>query len=227
MKRAHSRIAALAVKHFIANREGDYVFSELTPYGFKNKVIKYADLSGQIVAYPESDEAYPVSASDRREQLLGLLNTGNPSLAAAVTDPENFDYFKAANGLAGMKLPGEAARNKQFREIQRLLQSQPQVIPVPPSPVIGPDGQPAIDPMTGQIQMNPPSQKEISSVPIYEITDEHDMEFKACQIWLNSEEADDARDNNPGGHRNVVLHAEDHFNAMMAKQQQMQGPPQG
>lgn len=226
MKRAHSHIASLAVHHFIANREGDYVFSELTPYGFKNKLIKYADLTGQIVAYPESDEAYPVSASDRREQLLGLLQSGSPELAAAVADPENFDYFKAAHGLSGLKLPGEASRNKQFREIQRLLEGTPQVIPVPPEPIMGPDGMPMVDPMTGMPMMGEPSEKEISSIPVEKITDDHAMEFKACQIWLNSEEADEAITNNPEGRKNVVLHAQEHFEAMLAMQQ-MQASPQG
>lgn len=224
MKRAHSRIAGLAVKHFIANRQGDYSFSELTPYGFKNKVIKYADLAGQIIAYPETDEAYPVSASDKREQLLQLLQTGDPALAGAVTDPENFDYLKAANGLSGLKLPGEAARNKQFREIQKLLAAEPTIQPIPPSPVMDPNtGAPAIDPMTGQPMMNPPSQEEVSSIPVEMITDDHAMEFKACQIWLNSEEADNAKVDNPAGHRNVVLHAESHYNQMLALQS-MQAP---
>lgn len=231
MKRAHSRIASLAVKHFIANRQGDYVFSELTPYGFKNKVIKYGDLSGQIIAYPEMDEAYPVSASDRREQMLSLLQTGNPVLAGAVTDAENFDYFKAAHGLSGLKLPGEAARNKQFREIQRLLEGQPTVQPTPPQPEPQIDpmtGQPVIDPATGQpvMVMGQPGQIEVSSIPVQQITDDHQMEFKACQIWLNSEEADKVLESNPMAHRNVVLHAEEHFNAMMSMQQ-MQGQPQG
>ena len=225
MKRAHSKIAALAVRHFIANRSGDYSFSELTPYGFKNKLIKYADRSGQIIAYPENDEAYPVSASDKREQLLQLLQTGNEVLAGAVTDAENFDYLKAANGLSGLKLPGEAARNKQFREIQKLLQAEPIIQPTPPSPVIDPmTGAPAIDPMTGEILMNPPGQEELPSIPIEMITDEHAMEFKACQIWLNSEEADQAKEQSPGGHRNVVLHAEAHYNQMLAQSAQAAPP---
>ena len=226
MKRAHSKIAALAVKHFIANRQGDYSFSELTPYGFKNKVIKYADLAGQIIAYPETDEAYPVSASDKREQMFQLLQTGNPAVAGAVTDPENFDYFKAANGLSGLKLPGEAARNKQFREIQGLLGAVPTVQPIPPSPIMDPNtGAPAIDPMTGQPLMNPPSQEEVSSIPVEMITDDHAMEFKACQIWLNSEEGGEQKESNPQGHRNVVLHAEAHYNQMLALQSMQGGAP--
>lgn len=226
MKRAHSRIAMLAVKHFIANRKGDYAFSELTPYGFKDKKIKYADLSGQIIAYPEMDEAYPVSASDRREQILQLLQTGNPMLAGAVTDPENFDYFKSAHGLSGLKLPGEAARNKQFREIQLLVAATPIMQPTPPQPVIDPTtGQPQVDPMTGQPIMGPPGQVEVSSIPVEKITDDHQMEFKACQIWLNSEEGDKTKAENPQAHRNVVLHGEEHYNAMLALQQ-MQGQPQ-
>jgi hypothetical protein len=151
--------------------------------------------------------------------LLGLLQTGNQTLAAAVTDPENFDYFKACHGLSGLKLPGEAARNKQFREIQKLLAEQPIIQDVP--------AQQSMDPMTGQPIVTPPTQIELPSVPIEQIMEDHAMEFKACQIWINSEEADQIKIENPPGYRNVVLHGEAHFNAMMAMQQMQAPPPQG
>jgi len=225
MKEAHARIALLAVRHFIANRKGDVAFAEMTPAGFRNKTIKYADLQGQIIAYPESDEAYPVSASDKREQLNSMLATGSPVLAAAVTSLENFDYYKSVQGLTGLKLPGESARNKQYREIEELLEGQPQQQEIPGEPQIDPNtGQPLIDPMTGMPAMSPPQTIELPSVPIYELTDDHQTEFLACQAWLNGDDAWDARKTNPMGHRNVVLHAEAHFKAMQAMAPQ--GGPQ-
>ena len=225
MKEAHARMALLAVRHFIANRKGDVAFAERTPAGFRNKTIKYDDLQGQIIAYPESDEAYPVSASDKREQLNQLLQTGNPVLAGAVTSIENFDYFKSVNGLTGLKLPGESARNKQYREIEDLLKGQPQPQEIPGQPLMDPaTGQPLIDPMTGQPAMSPPQMIEVSSVPTYQKTDDHQTEFLACQAWLNSEEGWTASKENPLGHRNVVLHAEAHFDAMQAMAPQ--GGPQ-
>jgi len=217
MKEAHARIALLAVRHFIANRKGDVAFAEMTPAGFRNKTIKYADLQGQIIAYPEPDEAYPVSASDRREQLNSMLMSGNNTIAGAVTSIENFDYYKSCNGLSGLKLPGESARNKQYREIEELLQGVPQQQEIPGQPITDPNtGQPVIDPMTGMPAMSPPQMIELPSLPIYELTDDHQTEFLACQAWLNGEEAWAARKTNPMGHRNVVLHGEAHFKAMQA-----------
>ena len=232
MKEAHAKIALLAVRHFIANRKGDTTFADMTPAGFRNKTVKFEDLRGQIIAYPESDEAYPVSASDKREQLNQLLMTGNPILAGAVTSLENFDYYKSVQGLEGLKLPGEAARNKQYKEIEVLLQGQPQQQMTPGQPIVDPNtgqpqvdpntGQPAVDPMTGQPPMSPPQPTEVTSYPIEQITDDHKTEFEACQAWLNSDEGWAMKQSNPPGHRNVVLHAQDHFNAMMAMQ-----PPGG
>lgn len=217
MKEAHAKMALLAVRHFIANRRGDTTFAQMTPAGFRNKTIKYEDLRGQIIAYPESDEAYPVSASDKREQLNQLLMTGNPTLAGAVTSIENFDYYKSVQGLEGLKLPGEAARNKQYKEIEILLEQQPQQQEIPGQPQIDPNtGQPAINPMTGQPVMSPPQLIEVSSYPIERITDDHLAEFQACQSWLNSDDGWDAKQNNPMGHRNVLLHAQEHFKEMQA-----------
>ncbi|MBK9968648.1 MAG: hypothetical protein IPP07_28785 [Holophagales bacterium] len=223
MKEAHAKIALLAVRHFIANRKGDTTFAKMTPAGFRNKTVKFEDLRGQIIAYPESDEAYPVSASDKREQLNQMLTTGNPVLAAAVTSLENFDYYKSVQGLDGLKLPGEDARNKQYKEIELLLQGQPQPQEIPGEPIVDPaTGQPMVDPATGQPAMSPPQQIEVTSYPIEQITDDHDTEFRACQAWLNSDEGWDTKQSNPAGHKNVVLHAQDHFNALMSQQ-----PPGG
>ena len=223
MKEAHAKIALLAVRHFIANHKGDTTFAKMTPAGFRNTTIKFADLRGQIIAYPESDEAYPVSASDKREQLNQLLMSGNPVLAGAVTSVENFDYYKSVQGLEGLKLPGEQARGKQYKEIEVLLSQQPQPQEIPGQPQIDPNtGQPAIDPATGQPLMSPPQQIEVTSYPIEQITDDHATEFATCQAWLNSDEGWEQKQSNPLGHKNVVLHAQDHFNAMQAMQ-----PPGG
>lgn len=225
MKEAHAKIALLAVRHFIANHKGDTTFAQMTPAGFRNKTIKFADLQGQIIAYPESDEAYPVSASDKREQLNQLLMTGNPVLAGAVTSIENFDYYKSVQGLEGLKLPGEAARNKQYKEIEILLSQPPQQQEIPPQPQMDPNtGGSLIDPTTGQPVMSPPQMIELPSYPIEQVTDDHMTEFQACQAWLNSDEGWEAKQSNPMGHRNVVLHAQEHFKAMQAMQPQGGAP---
>ena len=151
--------------------------------------------------------------------------TGNPVLAGAVTSIENFDYYKSVQGLEGLKLPGEAARNKQYKEIEILLSQPPQQQEIPPQPQMDPNtGGPLIDPMTGQPVMSPPQMVELPSYPIEQMTDDHMTEFQACQAWLNSDEGWEAKQSNPMGHRNVVLHAQEHFKAMQAMQPQGGAP---
>ncbi len=202
IKAAHVRIAMLAVQHFIKYRTEDVSFAEANGGGFANRTIRKADLQGQIVAYPEADEAFPVSAADYRETINMFLQSQDPTIHGAVVAPENFDSVKGKLGVGFLKFPGEQARRKQMEEIKKLLQTAP-------IPSMDPmTGMPAIDMMTGQPL--PPQ----CSIPIKPITDQHQFEFGACVEWLNSPTGLEIEQSNPVGFANVMLHATAHFTAM-------------
>ena len=231
------KIAELAVKHFIENRTDDVLVPDMTPIGFRNRVVKLSSLQGQAVAYAESSETFPLTNSEKRDNVLNMARI-SPAFGAALASPENYEFTKSIGALQGFKLPGEKARAKQLREIQRLLQEQPiqppPPPPMPPMPPPGPGmmppgppqggpagpppGPPGMPPMP-MVPMPPPPPQP--SIPIDFKTDDHMHEFAAGQEWLQSEEADELRNTNPAGYANVVLHIGAHFDAMHM------GPPPG
>ena len=139
MQAAEVKIAQLAVRHFIDNRDTDVSFPDKSPIGFQNRTIKLSSLQGQATAFAENADTYPVSQGDRRDNLMQLAATGNPAINGAINSPENFAIVKTLNSLTGLKLPGEAAKTKQLREIQQLLADglagAGPVMPPPPPPV--------------------------------------------------------------------------------------------
>lgn len=225
MKAAHVELVTLAVRHFIDNRSMDVTLPQITPAGFENANIRIADLHGQVVAYPESDEAYPISASDKRQVYDALLQNPDPKVHGIATELDNLDYAKGTMGWGGLTMPGEKSRAKQMKEIAALLQGKPQQVPAGPPPMDPTTGGPMIDPRTGQPV--PPPMKFISSIPVKLKTDEHNFEFQTCVSWLHSEEGLKMEQTNPTGFSNVQAHAEEHFDAMHppAPPPEKPGPP--
>ena len=228
-----TRIGELAVKHFIENRTTENtVVPEMTPTGFKNRVIKLASLQGQAVAYAENAEAFPLTMSEKRDN-LNVLGQASPAVAQGLMAPENQSLVKSIYDLEGLKLPGEKARAKQLKEIQKLLEDGaagmgpvPQIVPgpvMPGPPVAGPEGMP----MEGPPIQGPPQQILVPSVAILPKLDDHAHELAAVVEWLQGEEAETAKQTNPAGYQNVILHGEAHFDAMNGMIGGPGGPPPG
>ena len=224
IKQAHVEIVTKAVRLYIDFRTMDVTLPQMTPQGFANEDIKLDDLHGQVVAYPESDEAYPTSASDKRQAYEQLLQNPDPNVHGIATELDNLEYAKGIMGWGNLVMPGEKSRAKQMAEIELLLRAGPQQQPAEPPPGQAPSGPPpagAPPAASGPpgAPPPPPPMKTVSSVPIFKKTDEHQIEFKTCQSWLHSEAGRQAQQTNPKGFANVVAHAEEHFDAM-------QPPPQ-
>ncbi len=97
---------------------------------FESKWIRLADLKGNIQAHPEADESFPRQKSQQRAVLQQLMASADPMIAQALADPANIGFIKSVFGLGELVVPGEDAREKQFREISQLLASAPIVVPV-------------------------------------------------------------------------------------------------
>ena len=116
-------------------------------------------------------------------------------------------------GLAELVIPGEDSRNKQLREIQKLLTAAPIIVSLHPSgamhiePAVGEGGSGSGGATVGVPLVLP-------SVPVDELLDEHGVEFEECKRWANSEAGQAAHMTNPAGFANVRAHAEAHLRAM-------------
>jgi hypothetical protein len=237
MKQFYADLMLLAVDCFRKNRPEDAEIPLLGPDGvFDSKVIRLADLKGNICVHPEADESFPRLKSQQRAVLTQLFAINDPVIQRALTEPANLGYMKNVLGLTEMVVPGEDSRNKQLREIQQLLASAPILVPAPP--VIPSEARTAAPPR-GLGAENPSFSRDaaadekrdstsaprnddtktpgvllLPSVPIDELLDDHAVEFEECKRWANSEAGQAARLTNPAGFANVRAHAQAHLRAI-------------
>jgi len=124
----------LAVDCFRKNRPEDAEIPLLGPDGVLDaRMIRAADLKGNICVHPEADETFPRLKSQQRAVLQQLFSLNDPLIQEALAEPANIGYIKNVLGLAELVVPGEDSRNKQLREIQQLLANAPIVISMQPS----------------------------------------------------------------------------------------------
>jgi len=159
LKQFYADVMLLAVDCFRKNRPEDAEIPLLGPGGvFDSKIIRLADLKGNICVHPEADETFPRLKSQQRNVLQQLFTINDPVIQRALTEPANLGYMKNLLGLAELVVPGEDSRNKQLREIQQLLASAPIVVPVrsviPPA-LSGAEGSEVRSQESGGVQRTP------------------------------------------------------------------------
>jgi len=135
MKQFYADVIYLGVDCFRQNRPADVEIPLLGPDGVLDaRVIRTADLKGNICVHPEADETFPRLKSQQRGVLQQLFGLKDPLIQEALTEPANIGYIKNVLGLSELVVPGEDSRNKQLREIQQLLASAPILVEVPMHP---------------------------------------------------------------------------------------------
>jgi hypothetical protein len=243
-KQFYADVLLLAVDCFRKNRPEDAEIPLLGPDGVLDaRMIRTADLKGNICVHPEADETFPRLKSQQRAVLQQLFSLNDPLIQEALAEPANIGYIKNVLGLTELVIPGEDSRNKQLREIQQLLISAPIVISMHPSGVAhaGPQHDASQDPSVGATFGSPgssdgdaskggaspaptsrggtPRSQEpdllvLPSVPVDQLLDDHAVEFEECKRWANSEAGQSAKMTNPAGFANVRAHTEAHLRAM-------------
>ena len=157
---------------------------------FINIVIKKAELSGKIGRFElEANENLPMSWSQRKDVLMQLLLSPNPQIASWLMLPENQPALRATIGIDNFNIPGADDVDKQWAEIQQLINSEPLI--------------------TGDI-VTP----EMPSIEIDELFDTHPIQFEICRKWAVSEVGQYYKYNLPAQYQNVLLHAQQHLIAM-------------
>jgi hypothetical protein len=203
LKQFYGEVMLLGVESFRKNRPEDVDVPLLGPDGMLDaRMIRVADLKGNIAVHPETDETFPRLKSQQRGVLQQLFGLKDPLIQEAMADPANIGYIKNVLGLTELVVPGEDSRNKQLREIQALLGAAPILIEVA-------SGQrPATSEEGGTHSVVLPS------VAVDLLLDNHAVEFEECKRWANSEAGQSARMTNPAGFANVRAHAEAHLRAI-------------
>jgi len=206
VKHFYADVMLLGVDCFRKNRPEAVDVPLLGPDGALDaRMIRVADLKGNVCVHAETDETFPRLKSQQRSVLQQLFAVKDPLIQEALAEPANVGYIKNVLGLTELVVPGEDARNKQLREIQVLLGGQPIVVPG----VEKSDRRPAIsDQEAGGIVL--------PSVAVDALLDDHAVEFEECKRWASSEAGQAAKMTNPAGFANVRAHAEAHLRAMQA-----------
>ena len=175
-----------AVTEYAENLEYDEKLTERHGNGFQSQTIDKMSLKlGEIGSCePEFSELLPISSLQIKDIMMQLAGMKNPMIEALLAHPQNNELVKKALGVPELYIPGINDRTKQYREISMLLQQQP-------TP-----------------NHNTPLGFECSIAP--EEFDDHLVEMEVCKVWLNSSKGQKAKEENPAGYQNVVLHWKAH-----------------
>jgi hypothetical protein len=154
---------------------------------------------------------------------MRLMEMNNQAIASALVTPDNIPFLRKIVKIPEFKIPGEDDRQKQYEEINLLINSEP--IEMEPSPEM----------IELAIQARQaPQLMEVSSVPIDPDVDNHAVEADVCRSWLVGQAGRLAKVENPLGYKNVLLHMKEHIEivkqdmlAQMQQQAQQQQTPQG
>jgi hypothetical protein len=161
---------------------------------FINIVIKKSELNGKIGRVElEANENLPLSWSQKKDVIMQLLLSPNPSILQMLMQPENLPVLREAIGLDNFFIPGADDVDKQWAEIKQLISSQP------------------IETGDALMPMAP-------SIEVDELFDTHPIQFEICRKWAVSEVGQYYKYNHPAEYQNVLLHAKQHLDAMNAGQ---------
>lgn len=184
---------------------------------FVNVFIRKADLEGKIGNVElEANENLPITWNQQKDAIMELFKMQSDPITQMLMTPENIPFVKRAIGLSEFVVQGEDDRQKQYEEIQQLVNSEP--IEMPPDPMM----------MQQAMQMGlpPPEPQRLPSVQADMDTDNHEIEGGLCRHWLVSAAGRLCKLENPLGYENVLLHMKMHKDMAMQEQMQQMMPPQ-
>ncbi len=189
---------------------------------FVNVFIRKAELEGKIGSIElEANENLPITWNQQKDAIMELFQMNNDMITQSLMTPENIPYIKRAIGLSEYNIPGEDDRQKEYEEIQQLVNSEP--IEMPPDPMM----------MQQAMMMGGPAPQpmRVPSIEADYDTDNHVLAADVDRRWLVSDAGRLCKLENPSGYENVLLHMKMHKEMDMQKkmeemQQQMQAQMQ-
>lgn len=179
-------------------------------------------LNGNFRCYPDIDSSFPETTGAKKQawQQLAAGAEKNPMVAGIIALPENQELAKQWTGLEDVTIPGAAAMEKQYGEIDELLKTKP----VPPSKqelaaamLKFAAGMKVAATTGGPIPQKPDPMAMLKPTIGIEQEDFHQFEYQCCQDWLSSPDCrKELEAGNQAGVLNVRLHARMHQAAMQA-----------
>jgi ribosomal protein L40E len=188
---------------------------------FINVFIRKAEMDGKIGSIElEPDEKLPVTDEQQADIIMQLMQLNNQEITTALMDPENLPYIAKIIKIPSFHLPGEEDREKQYEEIDELVNSTP----IPPDPQSIQLYQQAVAAQKQNPNHNTPPPQQPQEQPSVEVdpdVDNSQIEAAICKSWLISSAGRLAKKENPNGYKNVMLHMKAHL-AIVSQQMQAQ-----
>lgn len=164
---------------------------------YRNNYVRLDEIQGSVAAYPDTDQAFPLSAAELRARWSELMDAAekNPFAQAIMDEPTNQEQAASALGVPGMVIPGSAMRSKVLQILERLAKDGP-------VPSLAQNGQ-----QSGQVQPSIMPDREI---------DDFDITRKVVRQYC--QENADLKEENPRGWANIMAY----LSAAVAMQTQFQ-----
>jgi hypothetical protein len=114
---------------------------------YRTETLLASQLTGEFLAYAESDEGFPASYEEIQGRIMQLLEQGqkSPFLMAVLSDPDTQKVVSRYILPDQIRLPGERERARLKMMMQQLSKEKPSLI-------TGPNGQPIVIP---SMHLNP------------------------------------------------------------------------
>jgi hypothetical protein len=198
--------------------------------------VEINDLKGNILCYAESDENFPETYTQKKNNAQQLFTDAvkNQQLGELLFNAENLEFFQNMSGMRELKIKQVTSRNKQLGEIELLAAGEP----IPNEQYVLATEQLhkiqglGVDPLQLQQAMQqlakmPQEKASISPDPEAEEVVGMEIEADTCWWWLNEPVGREAKKNNPRGYENVRLHYIETKQALNDKVSAQQGAGQG
>src|SRR5215813_290244 len=140
----HARAAEVAVNCAQGNMTEDWISVSTDESGqYRNNYVRLDEMEGNIHAYPETDQSFPMTWQEIKAFWDKLIEFGasgkNPYINAIMDEPANQEQIATWTGVPGLVVPGRDMRNKVLRTIDLLTQQKPARVAPPPETVDGGD----------------------------------------------------------------------------------------
>lgn len=148
IREEHAKRAALSVRCTIANMEDKLRVTQVGEEdgNYEQLTLLKSELTGDFLAYPESDTGFPSSYQEIQSRIMELMAhiKDNPFLVGILSDPDTQKVVARYLLPPGIKLPGDRERARLKIMTKNLAKAAPMQQP-------GPDGQTVLIP---SIQLN-------------------------------------------------------------------------
>lgn len=191
--------------------------------------IEINDLKGNILCYAESDENFPETYTQKKNNFMQIFDAAskNPQLGEVFFNGSNLDFLRRMTALKELYIPQATAYQKQLGEIDLLTKQKrlPNPLKEQATEALQKFAVLGVDPAElQQAKMQIAALPDlICSIQIDKEVDDHLTEKDACWEYMNKEEGRKLKKNHPEQYANLRQHFLDHEAAYQAKTAQASG----